>query len=163
MPRIKGIKSNNVKDTKNFDHKNKLILTSCVNYFKKNPSYLKELNNILNDKAHDVTIKKLHWFLETYCPNNEVYVDDKNIFNDYKTTMKKYSKKYFNVLKRGEKIDITIQSFKLNTTVPQMNFLKWAFTNKIIDRLRHLKAAEQQEDMLNENEINITVSNNQQQ
>lgn len=133
MPRIKGITVKKVKTNKNYDQKKEVIKSSIYNYFSKHPEYIEDLNQIINNKKNSpVNIKSIFWFLEEYCKETPVFIDNVLIYSKYKTSLKVYSKKFFQVHRRGEKFLFQINGYEINSSISQLNFFKWAFKNQVI-------------------------------
>ena len=56
-----------------------------------------------------------------------------SIYLDYKTNLKSYSKKYFDIFRRQKHIQFTVRETVLDTTVAQLNFLRWLIKNRITE------------------------------
>lgn len=132
MPRIKGVITNKIKDEKNYKSKSFIILQSVTFYFQKNKNNYFQLINILQNK-NKISINFINWFIAVYCNNNIIFINDKLISSSFKTANKYYSKKYFNPLKKGDNIKIMLNNAELESSVCQLNFFKWAYTNNIIE------------------------------
>ena len=131
MPRVKKIYDE--KKKKSFNHKQILILYQYL-LKQKDIYYDKFFEVILNDK---IKIFVIDYFITIYSNKENLIIQKKDgkyidIYNDYKTQLKSYNKKYFDPYKRNEKIEITHNNNKIITTVGQMNFFKWLITNDII-------------------------------
>lgn len=131
MPRIKKIYDE--KKKKSLNHKQILILYQYL-LNQKDLYFDKFFEIIKNEK---IKIFVIDFFITTYCNKNNLIInkDDKyiDVYNDYKTQLKSYNKKYFDPYKRNEKFELCYNNEKIITTVGQMNFFKWLITNKIID------------------------------
>lgn len=131
MPRVKKIYDE--KKKKSLNHRQILILYQYL-LTQKETYFDKFFEVILNDK---IKIFVIDYFITIYC-NKENLIIQKNdgkyidVYNDYKTQLKSYNKKYFDPYKRNEKIEITHENNKIVSTVGQMNFFKWLITNEII-------------------------------
>jgi hypothetical protein len=56
------------------------------------------------------------------------------VYNDYKLKLKAYGKIRYDVFKRWERISVPVSGNQyIETTLGQLNFFKWAISNKILD------------------------------
>lgn len=151
--------TNYTKDTKDTkDNEDDIIITinefnsNEVSRYKTLDKYFKKLNadkkqfmvDIIN-KNSEVSLRILDKFVTKYCSKlNTTYIlnnnDDNDEFNvhiSYKAQLKSYRKSFFDPFRRGKKFyynyDKLNSDKKTLTTLGQLNFFKWAFSNKIID------------------------------
>ena len=116
-------------------------------YFKRcNYSLIDKMVKIINkDKDSDtgdcISLRVLEW-VATRCSkkNIDIKVDDKEYFSInimYKAQLKSYKKKNFDPFRRDRKFmynyDKKDNTKLVITTIGQLNFFKWAISNKIID------------------------------
>ena len=134
MPRIKGVCSNKRKDNKNIAEKNQIILESVKRFFKENPKKYSIFINILKDD-HTLSIEDIEWFFKSYSKIKTTFVNGKLIQSKFVTASKQHSKKLFNPLKKGHGVVIQINDEKIQTSICQLNFFKWAFNIGLIDYL----------------------------
>lgn len=95
------------------------------------------------DGDSDISLRMLDWFITryankhntTYCKQN----DDNDRFNvhiSYKAQLKSYKKRYFDPFRRRRKFiyryDTNDKTKFMYTTIGQLNFFKWAFSNGVI-------------------------------
>jgi len=94
-----------------------------------------------NDTCNCISLRVLEWVV-TKCSkkNIDIQIDDKEYFSInimYKAQLKSYKKKNFDPFRRDRKFyysyDKKDLSKKVITTVGQLNFFKWAISNKIIE------------------------------
>ena len=136
---------------------NNVILLESLNKFYSVPYNRDKLINILND--HDsISLRSIDWFITNYSKKNNtyyiVYHDENNIptfdesgnyksnmnvFHSYKSQLKAYSKKRFDPFCRRERIEFISHDMKINTTMGQLNFFRWAINNRIIDYIKENK------------------------
>ena len=119
-------------------------------YYKMIDLYFKEckFDHIINmvniiDGKSKISLRILDWFVTRYsnkyktCIYNEYNNDIFNIYISYKAQLKSYKKRYFDPFRRRQKIyynyDIKDPSKQLFTTIGQLNFFRWAISNKIIE------------------------------
>ena len=108
---------------------------------------IKKLSNILDNNK--VSLRIIDWFVTnyskknnvsyeiyktetgklTFTPANNVFFKQINVYHSYKSQLKSFNKKKFDPFCRKNRI----QFHNLETTVGQLNFLRWAIDNLIID------------------------------
>jgi hypothetical protein len=110
-------------------------------YFKKcNEDLVKKMVNIINAESI-ISLRVLEWVVTK---SNKKSINIKINNNDYfsinimyKAQLKSYKKKNFDPFRRDKKFyynyDHSDSSKKVLTTLGQLNFFKWAISNKIID------------------------------
>lgn len=115
-------------------NKSALLLTSLERFFD-DPKNQEQLFDILEHRK-GISLRKLEWFVTNYCKTKQVTYTAPNgkmftVHVAYKSSLDGYSKKLFDPFCRTERIQ-----FKgLTTTVAQLNFLRWALTNGIVEYL----------------------------
>ena len=125
-------------------NKNDILLTSINNFYseEKNKSILL---NIL-DKTSGISLRNLEWFITNYAKkNNTTYqTGDGKLFTvhcAYKSSLNGYSKRFFDPFCRSKKFDYIVPgtSHEIQTTLAQLNFIKWCIKNNIIDYISNNK------------------------
>lgn len=99
---------------------------------------VKMLNII--DGDHQISLRLLDWFVTRYAKKQNVSYDvNGELFTvhiSYKAQLKSYKKRYFDPFRRRKKFmynyDKTDEEKKFVTTIGQLNFFRWAFTNEIV-------------------------------
>jgi len=85
----------------------------------------------------EISLRMLDWFATKYVKkekivfelgNNERF----NVFISYKSQLRSYKKKYFDPFRRRKKFVYSIGTLNIITTIGQLNFFKWLFTNDIL-------------------------------
>ena len=107
-------------------------------------NYTKKNNIILyNKKRKIVTKKSPKSKLESKTKKTKYeYVDEQfNIFLNYKSQLKAYSKKNFDPFCRRERLNFFYDNDNhIVTTIGQLNFFKWGIENKVLDYIEtHLE------------------------
>jgi len=107
-------------------------------------NYTKKNNIILYNKKKKLITKKSpkNKFVQKTKKSKYEYVDDQfNIYLNYKSQLKAYSKKNFDPFCRRERINFFYNTDKsITTTVGQLNFFKWAIDNNILEYINdHLE------------------------
>jgi hypothetical protein len=94
-----------------------------------------------NEGGNCISLRVLEWVV-TKCSkkNVDIQIDDKEYFSInimYKAQLKSYKKKNFDPFRRDRKFcynyDKKDQTKTVVTTLGQLNFFKWAISNKIIE------------------------------
>jgi hypothetical protein len=132
-----------------------LLLSSLSNFYSKNDEYKYTLKDIIDGK-HDLSLRMIDWLVTIYAKNNniiywisldtnEIYYDlpegninkykKINLYLDYRAQLKSFKKINFDSFRRHDRITFIIEPNKqiaIETTIGQLNFFKWAFSNRII-------------------------------
>jgi len=132
-----------------------LLLSSLSNFYLKNTEYKYILKNIIDGK-HELSLRMIDWLVTIYAKNNniifwisldnnKIYYDlpeeninkykKINLYLDYRAQLKSFKKINFDSFRRHDRITFIIEPDKhlaIETTVGQLNFFKWAFSNRII-------------------------------
>jgi len=118
-----------------YDTKNELLLNSLMNYFD-NKINMTTLVEVLQDRSL-ASLRMIDWFVTKYSKqyNISYIIDDKlfNVYMNYKSQLKAYSKKQMDPFCRRERIILNKHGNEIITTIGQMNFFRWAIENKVID------------------------------
>lgn len=150
---------------------NSVLYDSLHRYYEKNNNMEKFYNNIQGDNK--ISLRIIDWFVTNYSKKNnifyEIYEDSDgcltfesdgnklnkqiNIYHAYKSQLKSYSKKKFDPFCRRDRLNFECSDIKIETTLGQLNFFKWALENLITDYiLIHYKDIEE--------DMNICYNNN---
>lgn len=115
-----------------------ILMKTLMKFFAKK-SYLKRMVDIKNGNTN-ISLRILDWFATRYSDKYKIKYpkDVKNrkifIYFDYKDQVKAYKKKNFDPFCRGDKIILKDKKIgEIETTVGQLNFFRWVFSNKILD------------------------------
>jgi hypothetical protein len=137
-----------------------LLLSSLSDFYNKNEKYKTLLREIVDGK-HKLSLRVIDWLVTHYSKNNNIYywIDTKNttdeiyesfpsdkyncenlkkihLYLDYRAQLKSYTKFNFDSFRRHDRISFILDEEKqisIETTIGQLNFFRWAFTNKIIE------------------------------
>ncbi|MBD23898.1 MAG: hypothetical protein CMG46_02680 [Candidatus Marinimicrobia bacterium] len=140
-----------------------VLLNSLYKYYRDEQN-LKSLLDIIETNSK-VSLRIIDWFVTNYSKKFNIFYciycnqDGKNTFDkegnyihkhfntyqSYKSQLKSYSKKKFDPFCRRQRIEFEYkEGQKIETTVGQLNFFKWAIENLIIDYiLLHYSEIEQ--------------------
>jgi hypothetical protein len=118
--------------------KNDILLTS-INNFYDNEKNRSTLLTIL-DKSSGISLRNLEWFITNYAKKNHTsyQTGDGKLFTvhcAYKSSLNGYSKQLFDPFCRSQKFAYIVPgtSHEIQTTLAQLNFIKWCIKNNIID------------------------------
>jgi hypothetical protein len=141
------------------------VLFESLQKYYNNTENMDELLSILTGKDK-ISLRIIDWFVTNYSKKNNIYYllyknkttgdvsfegkqtefhKQFNTYHSYKSQLKSYSKKRFDPFCRRERIEFMYkENKKINTTVGQLNFFKWAIDNLVIDYIKeHLEEIEQ--------------------
>lgn len=122
-----------------------LIMESVTDFFT-DKKHLQQMMPILNQQAH-ISLRILDYFVTNYAKKKKIIYQHNNrffnVFMNYKSQLKAYSKKQFDPFCRklrkvqGQQINEAIVFYYdeekyIETTVGQLNFFKWAIQNGVL-------------------------------
>ena len=117
------------------------VLLQSINEFFGETKNSETLMDVL-DKRNGISLRNLEWFITNYSKKTNLTYTNTNgkkfaVHCAYKSSLDGYSKKLFDPFCRTEKIEFTIPDTdkKINTTVAQLNFIRWCIKNNIIEYL----------------------------
>jgi len=115
------------------------ILLSSVNEFYSDDKNKTTLMSIL-DKTSGISLRNIEWFITNYAKKHQTSYTTTNgrlftVHCAYKSSLDGYSKKLFDPFARSEKFTYVIPgtSHEIQTTIAQLNFIKWCIKNRIIE------------------------------
>lgn len=120
------------------------LLTSLRDFFS-DETNSNHLRDIL-EKRNGISLRNLEWFITNYSKNKNLTYTTKNgkmftVHCAYKSSLDGYSKKLFDPFCRTQKFDYEIPNTdsKIQTTVAQLNFIRWCIKNNIIEYIMENK------------------------
>ena len=135
------------KETASSQSRRGLLINSLIRFFDI-PSNLNQFLHIINGES-EISLRLLDWLITNYAKShNIVYMinvggieKQLNIYLNYKTQLKAYSKKQFDPFQRRERISFQVEmenneKKQIITTIGQLNFFRWAIQNNIIEYAR---------------------------
>lgn len=136
------------------ESKDAVLLASLLQFYQE-PEHMRTLTDALNNKA--ISLRVLDWFTTNYSKRtNTCYlvrrgdeVKSFNVYLEYKSMLKGYSKRLFDPFSRRTRIDFTDADGRdIQTTIGQLHFFRWAITFGVLDyAIQHDEEIEQ--DMMN--------------
>lgn len=141
--------------------KEQLLMLNLKQFYSE-PNNIKILLPILEGKTN-ISLRSLDWFVTNYSKNNNVILNNNNryynVWLDYKSQLKAFSKKSFDPFCRRNRIVFEVLKDKyLTTTVGQLNFFKWAIENNILAYVNENIKLIEKDMNANKNYININTN-----
>jgi len=145
--------------------RDKLLLDSISPFYYKT-NKIEELIPIFNGTSQ-ISLRILDWFVTNYTKEkniilyNEINKHVNNIYLNYKSQLKAYSKKQFDPFCRRERIVFyyTENNF-ITSTVGQLNFFKWVIDNNILSYIdKHYKIIENHMNNINKKNKMLLTAN----
>jgi len=126
----------------NFNAKEKLYFMSIDKFFRNtDKNNIKKMWQIVDINYNSkISLRLLDWFVTRYANRYKTYyyLEDGSRFNvhiSYKAQLKSYKKRYFDPFRRRKKFYYRYtedDNLRPYTTIGQLNFFRWAFTNDVI-------------------------------
>jgi hypothetical protein len=119
----------------------KILLSSLKTFFEES-DHMSAMMDVIKNQS--ISMRVLDWFVSNYSKKNNYFFvtkEDKhfNIYLEYKSSLKSYSKRFFDPFCRGNRIEFEDQNGKkFMTTVGQLNFFRWVIKNNIVDECKNL-------------------------
>lgn len=136
--------------------KDKLLMSNINTFYSKNP--IENVLDIIKGKSK-ISLRLLDWFVTNYSKTNPIIINDINIYLNYKSQLKAFSKKQFDPFCRRERIVYYYsEDESILTTVGQLNFFKWLFEYDILNYIE--KNFDDIESSMNKNKLNIRAKKN---
>ena len=129
-----------VIDQLKFTSYESILFNSLEEYYKNNKKYLHILNEII-DGTNTISRRTIEYFVTNYSSDNIITLNINynnlkkkiNVYTSYKDQLKAHKKRYFDPFGRGIRVPFFINDLCLITTIGQLNFYRWFFSNKIYD------------------------------
>jgi hypothetical protein len=145
---------------------NDLLMSRLRAFYSENDySNMKYILPYINGDS-SISLRLIDWFVTNFAKKNyTVYNVERNgsivrfkVFIDYKLRLRAYGKKKFDPFCRWERITMPYENdTKIETTIGQLNFFKWALENNILKFIEEHRR-EIEEDM-NTRNLNVTMKN----
>ena len=132
-----------------------ILLDSLYKYYGDKQTMNKLLTILESNQK--ISLRIIDWFVTNYSKKNNVFYNiyktktgkktlvakdnsfhsQFNTYYSYKSQLKSFSKKRFDPFCRRDRIDYVYEpGKKLETTIGQLNFFKWALDNMVIDYIK---------------------------
>lgn len=131
-------------NTNHLHTQNDLLMENLSEFYKNIDNLAKFLSVVHGEST--ISLRIIDWFVTNYAKKNYTIFEIAKsptdvvrfkVYNDYKLKLKAYSKRRFDPFCRWERIEIpcttTDPSRRIETTIGQLNFFKWAIENNILD------------------------------
>lgn len=115
------------------------LLKSITQFYLEEPNA--ECLKDIVEKRKGISLRNLEWFITNYSKKTNLSYTTNNgktftVHCAYKSSLDGYSKKLFDPFCRTEKIEFTLScGTTIQTTVAQLNFIRWCIKNNIITYL----------------------------
>ena len=115
-----------------------ILLQNIEKFYKKNLGNTEEIINIIKGESV-ISMRLIDYFVTNYSKKYRVNYkvnrnndeENFNVFSSYKSQLKAYNKKYFDPFSRGNRIPMFFQDDCIITTIGQLNFFRWFYTNNV--------------------------------
>lgn len=133
------------------DNNSQLLLDSLVQFFNVHENHrelVAILDHSINQYNTKISLRILDWFVTNYAKKHQTsyMLQDGTLFEvypAYKQMLKSFSKKQFDPFCRRTRTEIALGDVLIETTVAQLNFLRWCFQNSVLLYLsKHYKDVE---------------------
>jgi hypothetical protein len=159
-----------IKSPKEISGTQALLMIPLTKFFCSKTN-IEKLLDIVEGKSN-ISLRLIDWFVTNYSKKNNImynpnvykkkkkikkadFADFFNVFQNYKSQLKAYSKKHFDPFCRRIRIHFYYSKENyLITTVGQLNFFKWAIENYVVDYIK-----ENIKDIEKDMNINVKTSN----
>lgn len=117
------------------------MLRTSIDSFYSSDDNIQQLTDLLARKQ-GISLRNIEWFITNYSKRRNVTIMDGNgktvvVHCAYKSSLDGYSKKLFDPFCRTEKIEYTLKDgITMNTTVAQLNFIRWCIKTGILQYIR---------------------------
>jgi hypothetical protein len=136
--------------------KDKLLMSNINTFYSK--ISIENILDIIKGKSK-ISLRLLDWFVTNYSKTNPIIINNINIYLNYKSQLKAFSKKQFDPFCRRERIIYYYSNDEsILTTVGQLNFFKWLFEYDILNYIQ--KHFDLIESSMNKNKLNIRAKKN---
>lgn len=155
-----SIDASNTKSSSQITTKEDILLNSLMLFYKESEKFDQVLP-IIHGQSN-ISLRILDWFITNYSKKfNVVYKITKsyktqqfNVYIDYKSQLKAYSKRFFDPFCRRHRIPFVCNNIKIITTIGQLNFFRWAINNNILQYVsENLESIEQNMNEVNKNKV----------
>jgi len=120
--------------------KDKLLAHSLADFFN-DPLHQNVLIQILDaSRDRHVSLRLVDWICTTYSKEHRMLFPKSDgsivdIHSSYKSHLRSYGKSRFDIFRRGKKTTMKCGDKELETTLAQLNFIRWLINHQVVDYL----------------------------
>lgn len=120
--------------------KDALLLRSLQHFFS-DPLHGAMLKNTLDSsRDNHVSLRLIDWICTTYSKQHRLLFARSNgsivdIHSSYKSHLRSFGKGRFDIFRRGKKINIDVAGTNIQTTLAQLNFIRWLINHDVLTYL----------------------------
>ena len=124
--------------------KDALLLRSLRHFFG-DPLHGAMLKRTLDPtRDQHVSLRLIDWICTTYSKQHRLLFARSNgsvvdIHSSYKSHLRSYGKSRFDIFRRGKKISINVDGEVIETTIAQLNFIRWLINHDVLAYLEENK------------------------
>jgi hypothetical protein len=126
-----------------------VLLDSLRNFYSVQ-KHADQLKDVLCNPENPISLRSLDWLITNYSKKRNIsYMlsgDARvfNIFTDYKSQLKSFSKRMFDCFKRRNRISFELpDGTVIESTIAQLNMFRWAIRHQVLQYCReHLREIE---------------------
>jgi hypothetical protein len=126
-----------------------VLLDSLKNFYSVQ-KHADQLREVLGNPDNPISLRSLDWLITNYSKKKNISymlpgdVRVFNIFTDYKSQLKSFSKRMFDCFKRRDRISFELaDGTVLESTIAQLNMFRWAIRYQVLEYCRdHLREIE---------------------
>lgn len=126
------------------------VLLESLRSFYSVPKHAEMLKDVLDNPENPISLRSLDWLITNYSKKRNISYalqgDARvfNIFTDYKSQLKSFSKRMFDCFKRRNRISFDFpDGTAIESTIAQLNLFRWAIRYQVLEYCRdHLREIE---------------------
>ena len=116
------------------------ILLESLRTFYSVEKHAMQLKDVLHNPENKLSLRAIDWLITNYSKKRNISymlpgdVRVFNIFTDYKSQLKSFSKRMFDCFKRRNRIEFSlVDGTVLETTIAQLNLFRWAIRYGVLE------------------------------
>lgn len=122
------------------------LLKQSLEQFFSDPLHAVHLKNTLDpSRERHISLRLIDWICTTYSKKHRLLFARPNgsivdIHSSYKSHLRSFGKNRFDIFRRGKKITIPVDGGTIETTLAQLNFIRWLINHDVLTYLEENKA-----------------------
>jgi hypothetical protein len=122
------------------------LLQQSLEQFFSDPLHAVHLKNTLDpSRERHISLRLIDWICTTYSKKHRLLFARPNgsivdIHSSYKSHLRSFGKNRFDIFRRGKKITIPVDGGTIETTLAQLNFIRWLINHDVLTYLEENKA-----------------------